>query len=89
MITEEQALSLGYRSIIHENGCRIDIGKRGGKTYHVIQYRVASRIHRWKTRPNEWEFTVKFGMNSRTYTVNQDNAHDFHLEKDCPLNVNS
>lgn len=90
MITKEQALQLSHNQIIHQDGCKIDVGPRGGKKFRITQFRVASQVKTWKTRPNDFEFTVRFGMQSQTYiisTVRHNNPDFFHLESDCPLNI--
>lgn len=88
MITKEQALGLGYGDYIHYNGCKVEIGTRGGKKFKVEKYRVASQIKTWATRPNDWMLTVKWGMKPQTYavgTVGGYNAQDFHLASECEI----
>ena len=45
MITEEQALQLQYRTVIHYGKCIQHIGSRGGIYNKQVFYRVSGRIH--------------------------------------------
>ena len=90
MITKEQAMELVHGSIVHLNGCKREVGPRGGVTEHVERYRVASRIRTWSDRSGKagkFEFTVKHGMNPRTYVINgpSGTANSMHIESECPL----
>lgn len=86
MLTQEQALTVHD---IHANGCTRTVGPRGGVKTHIEQYRRASRTKLWKRSPERWEFKVKYGFSSRTYSVNETNVHEFHALTDCPLRSES
>ena len=85
MITKEQALALTRNEYIHYKGCKVETGPRGGKKYTVERYRVASQVKTWVTRPDEFRFTVKHGVKSRTYEVDNVNAMFFHLASECEI----
>jgi hypothetical protein len=86
MITKEQALELKHNEYIHYNGCTRRVGPQGGVTIKIERYRVASNTKTWVTRPDDFSFTVKYGMRPRTYTVDNINSNMFHIESECPLN---
>ena len=84
MITKEQALQLKHGEPIHENGCRIIIGPRGGKQIIISRWRVNGKVKTWKTRPEEFRVPLKHGMNGYGYLAHWNSTH-FHLPADCNL----
>jgi hypothetical protein len=87
MITKEQALLLHHNDYIHYNNCNRTVGPRGGVHTSIERYRVASNVKTWVRRPADFEFTVRFGMQKHTYTLDRFTAVNFHIESECPLNA--
>lgn len=94
MITKEIAVKLGNwqsdlpTTELHYTGkhdCVRTIGPRGGIKEFVTLCRPSGKCHTWVTRPTEFKLPVKHGMYDNSY-ITQDNAADFHLASDCPLN---
>lgn len=88
MVTKEQLFSQGFGTIhLHYTGkhpCNRTVGPRGGVKVDITECRQSGQIKTWKTRPGHFHMPVKYGMYESWY-VDQDNASDFHLPEDCPL----
>lgn len=82
MITLEQALNLQYGDIIHENGCTIFTGNRGGKRAQITEWKVNGKVQTWKTRPTEFKIPLSWGLYEHGY-LTELNASQFHLDRDC------
>lgn len=85
MITKEQAVNLPHNSYLHYGRCTRTIGPKGGVREKIERYRKVSMTKTWVTRPNEWQFTVRWGIHKTTSLVNHSDADLFHVESDCPL----
>lgn len=84
MITKEQALTQNH---FHENGCKITLGPRGGKRYHMTFWRRNGATKTWVTRPEHFRVPIKHGFYGPCSYITQDNAHEFHTEETCPARV--
>ena len=87
MITKEQLFSTNERTF-HYTGrheCTKTVGPRGGVKVNVTCVRQSGSVKTWKTRPNDFHMPVKYGM-YESFWVDQNNAHEFHLASECPLN---
>lgn len=74
MITFAQAVTLKHGDIILEpNG----VDKKGNPKY--LRWRVTSKIKTWKTRPGEFQFSVKYGLYSYG-VINHMNCQTLILE---------
>jgi hypothetical protein len=81
MVTLKQALESTY---FHQNGCRREIGPRGGVTERVVRVRRNGKTKIWKRRPREFRVPVKYGLKQCFYIKNT-NAGEFHAEEECQL----
>jgi hypothetical protein len=92
MITKEQAMSLPYgASVIHYTGrhqCQRIVGPRGGVTVNITSCRASGQCKTWKTRPSEFKLPIKHGLYESSY-ITHENAGDFHLASECPLETTS
>lgn len=94
MITKQQAIELGdwHSDIckdIHYTGkadCARHVGKRGGIKEYVTHARPNGKCQTWKRDPLRFRLPVKHGMYDYG-EITQDNAGDWHLASDCPLNA--
>ena len=86
MITKEQAVSLQYRQELHVGHCNRTVGPKGGVTETIIKVRVNGEVKTWKKNPTRFLVPIKHGLYEYGY-IHERNAHDFHLPKDCPLEV--
>ena len=77
MVTKEQALTAME---FHENGCEA--------CSKVYKWRRNGKTQTWKTRPNDFCLPIKYGLYSYGH-MTHNNAHQFHLLADCPLNTTS
>ncbi len=84
MITKEQALQLRHGDELHYRECKRIIGPRGGVSYTVERWRVNGVTKTWKTRPDEFQVPIKYGLYAYSYITN-DNALGFHLATECPM----
>lgn len=94
MVTLEQLQTLRYGANFHYTGpsgrrpsgapCSKMVGPRGGETYHVVRVRASGALRTWKTRPGEFRLPVKHGLRE-SGAITHDNAGDFHLAGDCPV----
>lgn len=87
MITKAQAQALTWSSTLHYTGrhaCTRKVGPRGGVTEHVTIVRVSGQCQTWKTRPEDFRLPVKYGLYENS-AITQDNAADWHVPGDCPL----
>jgi hypothetical protein len=83
MVTKEQAVNPEVREF-HEEGCKRIVGKRGGVTLALVHWRRNGKTKTWKTRPTHFSVPVKYGLYGYGY-ITHDNAHEFHVAADCPL----
>jgi len=86
VITYEQAVNLKHGDILHVGKCVKTVGPRGGVTTKVERYRVASSVKTWVTRPGQYQFTVRYGIQKTTSVVTHCDADLLHLESECPIN---
>jgi hypothetical protein len=84
MITKEDALKLKYRDELHFGECRKKVSPRGGVKITNTIVRVNGKVKTWKQNLSRFEVPIKHGLYDHSY-VDERNAHDFHLPKDCPL----
>jgi hypothetical protein len=49
----------------------------------VERWRRNGATKRWVTRPNAFRIPIKHGLRDYSYLTDE-NAHDFHLEQECP-----
>jgi hypothetical protein len=89
MITKKQARdSRTQYAEIHYTGkheCKRVIGPRGGETLTITRVRANGKCQTWKRDEKRFRLPIKYGM-WEYYEINQDNAGDFHLASECPLN---
>lgn len=83
-MNKDQAVSATYRTELHYGQCKVILGKRGGETTKTEHWRVNGKCKTWKTRPEEFELPIKYGLKSCAY-MNERNAGEFHLPEDCIL----
>lgn len=97
-ISRKRALESRY---FHVDGCKKIIGPRGGVRYaNISRFRKSGMVKRWKTRPKDFTFPVKYGMYGPSGIVQYihgtmknpmtDIQHfwtGFHREEDCPTGV--
>jgi hypothetical protein len=81
MITEKQAKE-GYAW--HENGCKREVGPRGGEKITIRYWYRNGKTQTWKTRPGMFRVPIKHGFRTYWYLTN-DNAHEFHTAEHCPV----
>jgi len=84
MITKEDALNLKYRDELHFKKCRKKVGPRGGVKITNTIVRVNGKTKTWKRDLNRFEVPISHGLYDHGY-IDERNAYDFHLPKDCPL----
>lgn len=82
MITKEQAINLGYRTIIHYGVCSKEIGLKGRISHKIEQWRVNGLRKTWKKEPEKFSVPIKNGLYSYGYLTNY-NCSQFHLLEDC------
>jgi len=73
VITRDQALTGNYFWLVQSN--RID-----NKPNRVITVRRSGKTKTWKTRPNDWDFPVKYGM-YQSFHLTQDHAADIFISQ--------
>lgn len=74
----------------HLNGCKREIGPRGGRTVTVKAVRRNGQTKRWKREPERFSLPVKYGLYEAfriTNTYEGESAERFHSVADCPLNA--
>ncbi len=81
MITKEQATTM---DMFHEDGCRLIVGPRGGRTFQVRWWRRNGMTRTWVTMPSRFRVPVKRGMYAYGYITEQ-NADGFHTSDECPI----
>ena len=89
MISKEQAINLHHGQTLHYTGfhdCSIHVGPRGGTKENVTRVRISGKVKTWKTRPARFEVPVKYGMYESS-SMDEANAGQFHLPKDCPAGI--
>jgi len=84
MITREQALTLRHGDILHYEGCSSELGPRGGVHTQVENWRVNGKVKTWIRHPEWFQVPIKYGLRAHGY-LDDNNAHQFHLEADCPI----
>ena len=52
----------------------------------VERWRRNGMTKTWKTRPGEFRIPIKHGLRAYSY-LTHDNAHEFHLEEECPYGM--
>ena len=92
MITKEQAMKADR---FHVNGCRRDIGARGGIKEKTEEWRRNGQTKTWKRNLSRFAVPVKYGLYNYGCVEHEDNvegfppignASHFHVSGDCPLN---
>jgi hypothetical protein len=65
--------------------CHVEVGPRGGETYHIIRARISGQMQTWKSpaRKHEFRQPAKYGM-KLSVQITHENAHYWHLSTDCP-----
>jgi hypothetical protein len=79
-----------YSVFHYTTACSRTPGPRGGAKTTVERWRANSSLKTWKTRPQEWELSLVYGMGkgkAQHMKLNHTNAQYFHHEKDCPLGL--
>jgi hypothetical protein len=86
MITKEQAIAAGDlgADLHYDLPCKVILGPRGGKTYHIQKWRVNGKCKTWKTRPNNFRLPVKYGFNGPYDYITNYNCDMWHFSDDCP-----
>jgi hypothetical protein len=92
VITQKQALEVFE---FHAGTCRRKIGPKGGVTLEIRTWRKNGAVKTWKTRPEDFEVPIKFGLYGfgviffckHGGQIKSGNAHLFHAAEECPLNV--
>lgn len=84
MVTLAQVAELGYRGVLHLNGCSRMVGARGGVKEAVREYRVNGTVKTWKKEPGRWEVPIIWGLKGWDKLTNG-NAGWFHMVEACPL----
>lgn len=82
MVAKEQALT---NCEFHFGTCIRVIGPRGGVKQHSTVFRRNGNPRTWKTRPNDFQVPIKFGLWDYQ-NLSNNNADEFHTAADCPLN---
>lgn len=83
MVTKKEAME---EDRFHYGECTLEIGARGGKKYHIEEWRRNGRTQTWKTRPNEFRVPIKYGMYDYS-AITESNAGDFHVARHCKPKV--
>ena len=81
-MTLDQLKVLERGDVLHENGCRITIGPRGGHTESIVCWRVSGCVRTWKRDVNRVEVPVKYGMYEHA-VLDAHNCGKVHLESEC------
>lgn len=81
MLTKEQALTARE---FHVGECTRTEGPRGGVTVKQEVWRRSGQTKTWKTRPDDFEIPVKFGLYRSARITHRDT--NVHVPADCPLN---
>lgn len=84
MVTKEQAINARHRTEFHYGECKKTVGPRGGVTTKIEIWRANGQCKTWKTRPEEFQLPIKYGLRTGSYITHR-NAHEFHLASECPL----
>jgi hypothetical protein len=92
VITREQALKLGYSSLVHYTGpsgkrpsgshCITILGPKGGIVSQIVQCRVSGMAQTWKRNPERFRLPVKFGLREST-SITESTAGYWHLASEC------
>lgn len=82
MVTKAEALTAHS---FHWGNCTRAVGKRGGITEHVCEYRRNGKTQTWKRDANRWRVPVKRGLYEYG-DITPERAHEWHTPEDCPLN---
>ena len=81
MINKVEAISSG---LFHFGNCSRTIGKRGGITINIEQWKRNGNTQTWKTRPDNFRVPIKMGLYNYGSIENW-NAEHFHTWENCPL----
>lgn len=81
-VTKQQALTANE---FHYGDCTCHIGPRGGRTVKIEHWRRNGQTKTWKTRPEEFQVPIKYGLKTCSYLTHS-NCGGFHTAEDCPLN---
>ena len=92
MVTKEQAVELisnVYGPVFkynhfHYGTCTKYVGARGGIKYGCTRVRRNGQTKTWQTRPDEFKIPVKYGLKRYGY-IDHNNAKDFHVASECPV----
>jgi hypothetical protein len=79
VVTKQQAIE---GSDFHYGTCRIMIGPSGGRNLAIEQWRRNGQTKLWKSRPDEFQVPIKWGLRGYGY-LTQQNATLFHLASEC------
>jgi hypothetical protein len=83
-MTLDEAKRLQYGDHFHEDECVLNVGKRGGVTFQVTEWRLNGQVRTWKRDPSRVEIPAKYGMRSY-FTFTERHLDSIHLPADCPL----
>lgn len=86
MITREQALTAHHFHYTGKHDCKRTVGPRGGITTTITEVRCSGKTQTWKRDTTRFRVPVKYGMYEYS-EINQDNAGDWHVGGDCPLDT--
>lgn len=83
MITRKQAMALGHKMEIHRGECtRISASRDKSETWRVV-----GDCKTFKDRPAHFELSLRRGFKTIHMTMTPENAHEFHLAIDCPMDI--
>ena len=86
MVTKEQALTANHFHYTGRHECTRTMGPRGGVTELVTSCRRSGATKTWKRDPARFRVPVKYGLYESGEVTNE-NAHEWHVESECPLKV--
>ena len=81
MVNKQQAETANH---FHFGECHRSIGPRGAVKDTIKIVRRTGRTKVWKTRPDNFQTPVKYGLYESGY-ITQDNASAFHIPEECPI----
>lgn len=84
MVTKEQAITARHFHYIGKHDCSKTVGPRGGITTRITEVRASGKCQTWKRDPLRFRLPIKYGL-YESWEITQDNAADFHIESECPL----
>lgn len=80
-------MRLSWNHELHEDGCNITTGPRGGKTDHIVRWRVNGEPHP-RPKAGDWYVPIKHGLRTHGY-LNEHTATMLHTIEECPLYAES